>query len=815
MADPGVNHEIDKGTIDSATNLTQSVELDSRIPKYDSGKNKSLGTCIASTSSVSPMVQSQPNTHADENLQKLKANKDSTASEWVNLFANNRIASNGIALSYIAPTIVDGNVVIQLDPVETAKEVEKWKHSLIVAVLGEIPGYNQMKRYINHNWSKASWSELFWHEKGYFIAKFKEEDDLKEVLYGGPYTINNRPIILKKWSLDVEFDTAFLKEIPLWVSFPNLPMAYWGKESLSRLGSAIGVPLFADECTANQSRISFARMLIEVNITKPLPTGVTIQDPSGKMYKQVVRFEWQPEFCSDCQQLGHICKRNEEVQGRPQNIQKVYGKAHQPAKEWRSKGSIQQNTSKELTKPNTNSNSAETVSPIAQVAPTVFHNIIAGKSVDTAQGMTHAKRHENSVLRDKNSVLTPRTNVGDTDFSIITKNTFEVLSGGPGGRQPPDRGGTSVNGRIWLLVDSNIWQVDVIQTDAQFIHCIISNSSIRCAMTVVYGYNSLEKRKEMWQKLQSLAQTINYPWLLWGDFNAIISTQDRVSKVAPTQADIQDFANFCSDTMLIEIPWRGEFFTWTNGQMGEDRVVSRLDRALGNDEWMMNFDHLTVEIGDPFISDHSPLTLKFHRRNNSIRVPFRLKAMKPVFKDLNNKNFRNIIEKINQARRELIEYQQEMNRNYSDQLRMMEKEAIFQLEKWSSIKEKILQQKSRAHWINVGDGNNKYFFAMLKDRTSRKNIHTLTALNGEILTDPKRIKKEIVDFYRALMGTAATTLPAVNMQILKKGPQLNHQQIVELTKDISKHEVNECMHAIGNDKAPGIDDYNVVFFKKA
>lgn len=63
---------------------------------------------------------------------------------WVNLFARNRMASDSLALSYIPPTIVDGSVVIQLDPTETAKEPDKWKHSLIVAVIGEIPGYNHI-----------------------------------------------------------------------------------------------------------------------------------------------------------------------------------------------------------------------------------------------------------------------------------------------------------------------------------------------------------------------------------------------------------------------------------------------------------------------------------------------------------------------------------------------------------------------------------------------------------------------------------------------------------------------------------------------
>lgn len=133
----------------------------------------------------------------------------------------------------------------------------------------------------------------------------------------------------------------------------------------------------------------------------------------------------------------------------------------------------------------------------------------------------------------------------------------------------------------------------------------------------------------------------------------------------------------------------------------------------------------------------------------------RLKAMQADFKNLNNKNFRNATMKIEQARRDIIECQQEMKKGYTHQLRMMEKEARDKLEKWSLIEEKIFQQKSRAQWIKTGDGNNKYLFAVMKERACRKNITTLTALNGTILTEPKSIKREIVAFYKSLMGTAA------------------------------------------------------------
>lgn len=71
--------------------------------------------------------------------------------------------------------------------------------------------------------------------------------------------------------MNFDFNKEFPTTIPLWVKFPKLPMSCWGKGSLSRIASVIGVPIYADECTAKQTRISYARMLIEVNITQLLP----------------------------------------------------------------------------------------------------------------------------------------------------------------------------------------------------------------------------------------------------------------------------------------------------------------------------------------------------------------------------------------------------------------------------------------------------------------------------------------------------------------------------------------------------------------
>ncbi|WMV59334.1 hypothetical protein MTR67_052719 [Solanum verrucosum] len=120
---------------------------------------------------------------------------------------------------------------------------------------------------------------------------------MQEIFYNGPYTINNKPIILKSWSIDFDLSKEFPTEIPLWIKFPNLPMTCWSKDSLSRIASTVGKPVYADECTAKQTRISFSQMLIEVNVSNPLPDEITVLESNGRQIKQVATYDWRPKFC--------------------------------------------------------------------------------------------------------------------------------------------------------------------------------------------------------------------------------------------------------------------------------------------------------------------------------------------------------------------------------------------------------------------------------------------------------------------------------------------------------------------------------------
>lgn len=85
-----------------------------------------------------------------------------------------------------------------------------------------------------------------------------------------------------------------IQTIPVWVMFPKLPVQYWAIENLSRIASCIGIPICTDKLTAQGDRISYARILIDMDVSQPLPESVVIEDPSGEYLDQKLEYEWRP-----------------------------------------------------------------------------------------------------------------------------------------------------------------------------------------------------------------------------------------------------------------------------------------------------------------------------------------------------------------------------------------------------------------------------------------------------------------------------------------------------------------------------------------
>ncbi|XP_074291840.1 uncharacterized protein LOC141618647 [Silene latifolia] len=217
---------------------------------------------------------------------------------------------------------------------EVQDEVEKWKFTLIGNVLGAKPTQKQVSDFVQKSWNHGPLPLVQYFKKRWFSFKFDTEEAMNEVLRRGPWKVGSNSLILKQWSPYFSCIMESVALVPTWVLFPDLDPYMWTDSILSKMASKIGKPLFADLHTTCKARLSFARVPVEVNISKDLPDHVVINAPFIGHSIQRVVYEWLPYYCHTCHKIGHNsanCKRNKPP--APKNHdEKVVEKPTKPAK---------------------------------------------------------------------------------------------------------------------------------------------------------------------------------------------------------------------------------------------------------------------------------------------------------------------------------------------------------------------------------------------------------------------------------------------------------------------------------------------------
>ncbi|CAL1372293.1 unnamed protein product [Linum trigynum] len=86
----------------------------------------------------------------------------------------------------------------------------------------------------------------------------------------------------------------------VWVQLPALKIHFYHKEVLTTLGNLIGRMIKLDFHTLNRQRAKFARMAVEVDLSKHLVPRICLDDAWQK-----VEYENLPAVCFDCGKIGH------------------------------------------------------------------------------------------------------------------------------------------------------------------------------------------------------------------------------------------------------------------------------------------------------------------------------------------------------------------------------------------------------------------------------------------------------------------------------------------------------------------------------
>lgn len=103
--------------------------------------------------------------------------------------------------------------------------------------------------------------------------------------------------------------------------------------------------------------------------------------------------------------------------------------------------------------------------------------------------------------------------------------------------------GSSHNRRIWVAWKPRKFDVCMVVENAQGICCKVTNiqSGVSFHFIAVYGFNTMELRRDLWRFLLATCSQITGPVICSGDFNTVLLVDDRFNGSPVTDNEIRDF----------------------------------------------------------------------------------------------------------------------------------------------------------------------------------------------------------------------------------------------------------------------------------
>jgi hypothetical protein len=155
--------------------------------------------------------------------------------------------------------------------------------------------------------------------------------------------------------------------------------------------------------------------------------------------------------------------------------------------------------------------------------------------------------------------------------------------------------------------------------------CVTSKQGIENGIffETLYGEPRWEDKYKTWDKLWELHNGLNLPWVVIGDFNEILFSNEKEGGNPRPLNFMQAFRDALADCNFDDLGYSGNIYTTKRGHIRE-----RLDRVVANNAWNIMHPNATVQHLDYTRSDHRPILLDtdFQVMNNRRSGPRRFES---------------------------------------------------------------------------------------------------------------------------------------------------------------------------------------------
>ncbi|PIA42432.1 hypothetical protein AQUCO_02000108v1 [Aquilegia coerulea] len=217
---------------------------------------------------------------------------------WSTLLKTLPPSAGSMNLEYSEPIFEEGFLQI---PERIREEGAKiWEDRVVGFFIDKKLPFSYVKSALVSKWKTLRAYEMALDGDLYYF-KFSAIKDRERVLDEGSLQLAGKLFIIRPWTREVENSRGMIKSVPIWVKMSRVPKDLWNPKGFSFLASTIGKPLFTDKTTENGNMLSFARVCIEIEPKKDLPSTI----PLAKDQVIELEYPWKPLICTKCKVFGH------------------------------------------------------------------------------------------------------------------------------------------------------------------------------------------------------------------------------------------------------------------------------------------------------------------------------------------------------------------------------------------------------------------------------------------------------------------------------------------------------------------------------
>ncbi|XP_062103916.1 uncharacterized protein LOC133815044 [Humulus lupulus] len=487
-----------------------------------------------------------------------------------------------------------------------------WSSAVVCMVLGENPPMAVFEGFIKRVWGHLGISQISRMTLGLTLVKFNDEATRDHVLENGVLQFDWKPVIIRPWTTDLSA-IRLIRSVPLWVHLHDLGLQYWGSKCISALVSKIGKPLLVDKFTRERSRVQFARVLVEMEITDNPPCSLQFINEHGQIIEQGIEYEWLPTKCKTCSGFRHSmadCRKDHKtVWVEKAACLKAEILLEQPkASEKLTEGELGEEIGGTKGEDISNQGTRDVTLSGKAIADQVKE-----RNKEANWNRKRAGRLSTLVvvhLMDKGSLLSWNIRgLNSVNKQSLVQEMFRKNKIGISGLLETKLRGNKIGefmelkfpnwefyssqiteGRLLITWRKGLAKVIVLEESPQLVHCQVYMVSYRSVfhVTFVYGYNTVEKRRSLWLDLTRISLSVK-AWIVLGDFNAPFSREDRSGGNPISSLELADLLGWMTTARVVALKSMGPYFTWTNNQDGSARIYSKIDHVLINEDWLDMF----------------------------------------------------------------------------------------------------------------------------------------------------------------------------------------------------------------------------------